>query len=276
MSETLIAIILGVVEGVTEYLPISSTGHLILFGEALTFTGEKAKSFEVIIQLGAILSVVVLLWPRFTALFNGLFDFKRCLEPGLGGSAGVWKLGMVTAPALFFGFLLHGAIKEHLFRPLPVAAALAVGGIIMIAVERYKGDGEGVEADAITWQQCLLLGCIQCLAMWPGMSRSGTVIIGGMLMGLSRKAAAEFSFLAAVPVLIAAAGLDLVKALPGLTLQDLWLLSIGLLVSFVTALLTMKWFIGLVGRCSLVPFGIYRLVVAGIVVWFWVQNQNSL
>ena len=270
MSETLIAVILGIVEGVTEYLPISSTGHLILFGDLLKFQGEKAKAFDIIIQLGAILAVVWLYWERFTALLQGIRgafkDPLSVLEPGLKGAPGIFKLGLVTGPALVIGALFGSRIKEHLFNSTSVAVALAVGAVLILVAERYaKFDGAN-DVDTLTWKKSIVIGCVQCLALWPGMSRSASAIIGGMVVGLSRKAAAEFSFLAAVPILTAAALHDLFKASEIFTYEDLKLIAIGFAISFVTAFFTVKWFIGMVSRWSLRPFAYYRLVVAAIVL----------
>jgi len=271
VSETLIAVILGIVEGITEYLPISSTGHLILFGDLLEFQGEKAKTFDVVIQLGAILSVVWLYWPRFMSLLEGfgasIKNPSSALQPGLKGAAGIFKLGLVTGPALVIGAAFGSRIKEHLFNTTSVAIALAVGAILILLVERFgKFNGES-DTDTLTWKKSVIIGCVQCLALWPGMSRSASAIIGGMVVGLSRKAAAEFSFLAAVPILAAAAIHDLFKAAAVFTADDIKLVIIGFVVSFFTALFTVKWFIAVVGRWSLRPFAYYRLIVAAVVLW---------
>lgn len=271
VSDWLIAIILGLVEGITEYLPISSTGHLILFGELLSFTGDKAKTFDVVIQLGAILSVLVLYWPRFWGLLDGVSGDvahpRRWLEPGLRGVRGLFKLGLVTLPALAVGLLFRHQIKEHLFAPLPVATALAVGAVLILLVDRGRGEGGTQEVEQITCRQSILIGCVQCLALWPGMSRSASAIIGGMLVGLTRKSAAEFSFIAAVPILGAAAMHDLFEAVQVFTADELFSVAIGFVVSFVTALAAMKWFIGIVSRWSLRPFAYYRLLVALLVAY---------
>jgi undecaprenyl-diphosphatase len=258
---------LGVVEGVTEYLPISSTGHLILFGEALQFTGDKAKSFEVIIQVGAILSVLILYKERFFALFRNLGDTSTALAPGIDGLRGMVKLAATTLPALVMGALFQHTIKEKLFTPLAVALAAAFGAIVILIIEGKKTNDEGRGIEDLTLRQAIVIGCIQCFALWPGMSRSGSAIIGGMLAGLNRRAAAEYSFLAAVPVLAAAAAHDLLKALPTLDVHDAGLLAIGFVVSFVTALVTVKWFIGIVSRYSLRPFAYYRLALAALVLF---------
>lgn len=271
MSDTVTAVILGLVEGITEYLPISSTGHLILFGEALQFTGDKAKSFDVVIQLGAILSVLVLFRERFVGLFGDLREgFAKpdlMWQPGMYGVAGLCKLAIVSLPALVIGFLFRHQIKEHLFAPLPVAIALAVGAVLILLVERSAISRQRREVEELTWQQSLLIGCVQCLALWPGMSRSASAIVGGMLSGLSRKSAAEFSFLAAVPILSVAALHDLVEVVRVFSYEDMKLVAIGFVISFVSALVTMKWFIGLVSRWSLRPFAYYRIAVAVLVIF---------
>ncbi len=265
----LIAIILGIVEGITEYLPISSTGHLILVGHLLGFSGEKAESFEVIIQLGAILSVLVLYKERFMTLLDGLKGVPSqddLIRPGLRGAAGIVKLGLVSLPALAMGFLFSKKIKGVLFAPKPVAVAMAVGAVAIILIERFQRDRkEQTEVDTLTWKQAILIGCVQCCALWPGMSRSASTILGGMLVGLSRRSAAEFSFLAAVPILAAAAGKDFLDVLGVFSADEFGLLAIGFVVSFFTALVTVRWFVRVVGSWSLVPFAVYRLVVAAIV-----------
>jgi undecaprenyl-diphosphatase len=277
VSETLIAVILGLVEGITEYLPISSTGHLILFNEALQFTGERAKNFDIVIQLGAILSVLVLYRERFLSLIPDLKELRRnprsCVAPGLYGLAGILKLGLVSMPALILAFLFGKQIKYYLFAPLPVAIALAVGALLILIVERSKLVGQQRQVEELTWQQSIVIGVVQCLALWPGMSRSASAIIGGLLVGLSRRSAAEFSFLAAVPILSAAALHDLIEAVRVFSYQDLKLVAIGFVVSFFSALVTIRWFIGIVSRWSLKPFAYYRLVVAALVVYLLLMRS---
>lgn len=270
MSETWIAVILGIIEGVTEYLPISSTGHLILAGEALQFTDERAKTFEVVIQLGAILSVLVLYRERFLALLKGVslkaFSRTSLGEAGIFGVPGLVKLALVSTPALCLAAVFGKVIKGYLFYPLPVAAALALGAVVVLAVDRKDSHHRGVYLEALTWKQALMIGCVQCCALWPGMSRSASTIIGGMLVGLNRKAAAEFSFLAAVPILAAAAAHDLFEAAATFTAEDVRLVAIGFVVSFITALVAVKLFIEMVSRISLRPFAYYRLALALVVV----------
>jgi undecaprenyl-diphosphatase len=277
VSDYLIAVILGVVEGLTEFLPISSTGHLILTGNALNFADDKAKLFNVVIQLGAISSVLVLYRERFKGLFAGITDrgYLRGIErPGLKGSAGMLKLAMVTFPILAIGLAFKGFIKGRLFSPFPVAVAFAVGAMIIILMERRNQAQGGFEIDSLTWQQALLIGLVQCMALWPGMSRSASAIIGGMLIGFNRKAAAEFSFIAAVPALAAASAADFLGSIHTMTAHDLELIAIGFVISFFTALVSVKWFIGIVSRWSLRPFAYYRLIVAAVVIGLlWSKGQ---
>ena len=197
---------------------------------------------------------------------RGVPSHEDLMQPGLRGAAGIFKLGLVSLPALVMGFLFSKKIKGVLFAPKPVAVAMAVGALAIIVVERFQKKREHVdEIETLTWKQSLLIGCVQCFALWPGMSRSASTIMGGMLVGLNRRAAAEFSFLAAVPILAAAAGKDLFDVLNVFSLSEFGLLAIGFVVSFVTALLTVRWFVRVVGTWSLVPFAVYRLVVAALV-----------
>ena len=259
------AIVLGVVEGITEFLPVSSTGHLIVVGSLLGFTGEKAESFEIFIQLGAILAVVVLYWKRFV----GLLDFRPGVQ-GFAGQAGLIRLIAACLPALLLGAALHRVIKAQLFNPLSVALAFVTGGVILILVEGRKGVLTKVGSiDQISVRTSLLIGCFQCLSLWPGMSRAGATIIGGMLLGLERRVAAEFSFLVAVPVMCAAVSKDLFSVWPLLQLQDLSFFAVGFMVSFFTALLAVKFFISLLGRITFVPFGWYRVVAGAALLYFW-------
>ncbi len=249
------ALILGIVEGFTEFLPISSTGHLILVGNLLGFTGEKAATFEVFIQLGAILAVLVLYQRRFTGLFS-------TETKGLAGIRGLKLLAITTVPAVIAGFLLHGIIKAKLFNPFTVAIGLLVGGVIIIVVERWHKPTEGVEIDDISEKQALKVGLFQLLALWPGFSRAGATIIGGRLVGLSDKAAVEYSFLAAVPLMIAAVGYDLVKSIPALSTNDIGIFFVGFVAAFLSALVAIKFLVAIVSRYSLAPFGWYRIELA--------------
>ena len=256
----------GVVEGLTEFIPVSSTGHLILFGDLIDFVGDKAKVFEVFIQLGAILAVVFL----YFDYFRGLIVPRRGAAAGTGftGIPGMWKLFLTCVPALIAGFVLHDVIKEKLFNPTTVAAGLAVGGAIMIWIESTNRRPSVTAVDQITWKQCLLLGCFQCLALWPGMSRSGSTIIGALVLGFERTVAAEFSFLMAVPIMFAAVAFDMHKSARFLEAADALPFGCGFLISLVTAVFAIKFFMKIVQRYTLKGFGIYRLVLAALVLAF--------
>ncbi len=268
MLDLLTAIILGLVEGVTEFIPVSSTGHLIIAGSLLNFTGEKASTFEIFIQLGAILAVVILYFQRFL----GLFDFKK--TEGLAGFNGIKLVVIACLPALIMGFLLHDFIKKNLFNPVTVVIALAVGGIAIILVERFVPKGDKVGLDAITWREALAIGLFQCLALWPGMSRSASTIVGGMLFKVERKTAAEFSFFIAVPILVAATGYDLLKSLKVLQVSDIPLFAVGFVVAFLSAFLAIRFFIDLLGKYTLSAFGWYRILIAVIFLVLSISNPG--
>ncbi len=266
MSDTLKAILLGLVEGLTEFIPVSSTGHLIITGDLLQFKGDVASTFEVFIQLGAILAVVFIYKERFI----GLLDFEK--KTGLSGVNGLKLLAITTAPALVFGFLVHGYIKTHLFNPFTVALGLGIGGVIMIVAEHRLPVPKINKVDELKPRDALLVGLFQCLAMWPGVSRSGSTIVGGMLVGIERKTAAEYSFLAAVPVMCAATIYDLYKSRAFLSASDIPVFMTGFVVSFISAWFAIKFFIRLLGKCTLKPFGWYRIAIAILILVFMQGN----
>ncbi len=263
MHEVFIGIIQGIVEGLTEFLPVSSTGHLIIAGHLLHFTGQRAATFEVVIQLGAILAVVWLYRSRFLALL------KKDRLHSFSGIRGLWMLFLTCLPAGILGLLAHDVIKEKLFYPLPVALALAVGAIAILLVEALPRKNKFYEIDEVTPALALGIGLFQCLALWPGFSRSAATIMGGMLLGASRTLAAEYSFIAAVPIMFAATALDLYKSLGFLTAADIPLFAVGFVVSFFAAWIAVKGFIALLGRFTLRPFAYYRLVLAAFVYLIW-------
>jgi undecaprenyl-diphosphatase len=236
------AIILGIVEGLTEFLPISSTGHLIVAGHLLGFTGPRAESFEIFIQVGAILAVVSLYRHRFSALLD--------IAPNQTGEF----RGKVAAAKLFWGclpFLVVGAafgstVKEHLFSPFSVALALIVGGVIMFVIERRKWEPKITSIEKLPELTCFLIGCFQLMALWPGISRAGATIIGALLLGVGRKAAAEYSFLVAVPVISAAAAYDLLKSWRELEPSDLSMFLVGGVVAYIVAILAIRWFVSFI------------------------------
>lgn len=266
------AFVLGVVEGITEFLPVSSTGHMIIVGELLGFTGDKAKTFEVIIQLGSILAVVVVFWRRLFGLIGLNFGAKPVEHQG--NTSGRLKLGhilLAMLPAVVLGLLFHDVIKS-LFEPKNVMYALVVGGLLLLTAEWLKPkNAPSAGLDDITYRQAFVIGCFQCLALWPGFSRSGATISGGMLTGVSRYAASEFSFILAVPMMIGASGLDLYKSLHFLTLNDLPMFAVGFITAFIVALLAIKTFLQLIKRISFVPFAIYRFIVAAAVYYVFMQ-----
>ena len=266
----LVAILLGIVEGLTEYLPVSSTGHLILVSQLLHETSEGAKAFDIVIQLGAILAVVVhyrrLLAARVAGLFRGELAAVRLAI----------ALGVAFAPAAAIGFLLHKTIKAHLFGPLPVAGALFVGGVLMIVVERLRARRQIhglVGLEHVTPGRALVIGLGQCLSLWPGSSRSMCTIVAGQATGLSTATAAEFSFLLALPTLGAATVFEGLKARHELASSvggpQLW---VGMVVSFFVAWGVIAVFIRYLQRRGLEPFGYYRIALSWLVLWLAFSN----
>lgn len=262
MSLLIIAIILGIIEGLTEFIPVSSTGHLIIAGQLLSFTGATAETFEIAIQAGAILAVVVLYFSKFLSLL----DFKK---KGFAGIQGISLLLITSLPAMVLGLGVHNLIKEYLFHPKPVALALLLGGIAILLVERIQKKSEIKNLDQMNWKKALGIGLFQCLSLWPGTSRSASTILGGMILKLDRKTAAEYSFLAAVPVMFAATGFDLIKSLDVLTPSDIPLFGIGTFTAFIAAILAVKFFISWVSTKPLSVFGWYRIALAILVLLVW-------
>ena len=253
------ATFLGIVEGLTEFLPVSSTGHLILFVDFLGFKEPPGKTFEVMIQLGAILAVVILYFHKLWGTLIGLPS-----DP----SARKFALSILIAflPALVLGGLLHGFIKSHLFSPLVVASAFIVGGIIIIVVEEMQRRILYKEADHIPLGTSLLIGIGQTFALIPGMSRSGATIIAGLLLGLERRAAAEFSFFLAIPTMTGAFVYDLYKNREFLSFDDAGLISVGFVAAFLAALVVVRPFLAVVSRVGFAPFAYYRIVVGTFIL----------
>lgn len=255
VNENLIAIIIGIVEGVTEYLPVSSTGHMILVGSMLGFEGEKASVFEVFIQLGAILSVVFLYRDKFLRLVKP----KKLSIYGSGLSVQHILAGIV--PVMGIGYLLHKHIKA-LFSPGVVIVGLVVGAVFMLAAEKIAKRPVVTNVDNITLKQAFFIGLFQILALWPGFSRSGSTISGGLILGISRKAAADFSFIIAVPLMAVACLYDLLKVWDKLNMADIQMFTIGFGVAFVMAYISIVWFIGFLNKSTLASFAYYRFVLA--------------
>lgn len=263
MDSLLTAVILGIVEGLTEFLPVSSTGHLIISGHLLGFTGEKAATFEVAIQLGAILAVMIMYWPRFWGLL------RTDPQKKFSGIRGLYLLFLTSLPASVLGLLTHDYIKKYLFNPYSVAWALGVGALMILFVERTQRKPTIFTLDEITPRLALGVGFFQCLALWPGFSRSASTIMGGMILGAKRKLAAEYSFIAAVPIMFAATGYDMLKSYTLFTAEDIPFLAVGFIVSFISAWLAVKGFIYLLGKLTLKPFAWYRLAISPLVLFFW-------
>jgi undecaprenyl-diphosphatase len=251
-----IAIALGIVEGITEFVPVSSTGHLILAGTWLAFPEDKAAAFEIFIQLGAIVAVVWFYRERILAIVGGLTS-------DAAAQTFVAKLLLAFVPAAIVGLLFHKAIVRVLFGPLPVAAGLAVGGLLLLAIDRpNRPPGRTTSIDDVTWGQAFLVGCAQVASLWPGFSRSGATIIGGLVAGLSRSAALEFSFFLAIPTLGAASVFALWEARHELAAADLPVFAVGLVTSFVVSLAVIAVLLRYVRDHDLRIFGWYRLALA--------------
>jgi undecaprenyl-diphosphatase len=253
------ALILGIVEGLTEFLPISSTGHLILVGDLLGFNDEKGKIFQIAIQTGAMLAVVWEYRVKFGAILGGLAS-----DP----AARRFVLNLVVAfvPAATLGLLLGSAIKATLFRPVPVAIAFIVGALVILWAERRRHTVRVQSVDEMTWRDALKVGIAQCFALIPGTSRSGATIIGGLLFGLSRRAATEFSFFLAVPTLVAAGVYDLYTNRGVLEVQDAGMFAVGLAAAFVSAFLCIRWLLRYITRHDFTLFAWYRIVFGAVVL----------
>jgi undecaprenyl-diphosphatase len=262
MSDWLTAVLLGIIEGLTEFLPVSSTGHLILAGELLGFTGDSSVAFKIVIQLGAILAVLVVYWQRFWNVGMGLIR----LEPGPIAFTRNILLGF--APALAIGVIAYDAIRAAMETPQIVAIALIVGGIAILLIERMVKTVRFASIEAIPFGTALSIGLVQCMAMVPGVSRSGATIMGSLLMGVERKTAAEFSFFLAVPTMIAATVYALWKDRDLLSADDLGMIAIGFVTAFLVAVVVVKAFVAIVGRFGFAPFAWYRIVIGSIaLVW---------
>ncbi|MDD3225297.1 MAG: undecaprenyl-diphosphate phosphatase [Clostridium sp.] len=251
-------IILGIVEGITEFLPISSTGHLIMFNDFLNFNGQFSKLFDIVIQLGAILAVVVLFWDKLAESMKTLIDptFKSF------GSK-LWRnLIIAFIPSGIVGFLFDKFMEKHLMKVFPVSLALLVGGIFMIITEnKYRYGNKTKDLSQITVKQAFTIGCFQCLSvLWPGFSRSASTIIGGWIAGLSTYAAAEFSFFLAIPTMFIATGYSLIKNSASLTGMEIIEITVGFAVAFVVALLVVERFMNFLKKRPMRIFAIYRIV----------------
>lgn len=259
--DTISAILLGVVEGVTEFIPVSSTGHLILASSLLGVEGTANKLFNVVIQLGAILAVVVLYWGKFTGI---LVDLPR-KKPA---QHFVRNIALAFMPAMLIGAFAYPYIKQYLFSVPTVAIGLIAGGIVILLIERAKPKARIQSTEAMGWRTALVIGFIQCLAMVPGVSRSGASIMGALALGVERKAAAEFSFFLAVPTMLAAAGYDLYQEWALLDGAMINIIATGFVVSFVVALIVIRWMLGFVSKHGFAPFAWYRIALGAAMLVF--------
>jgi undecaprenyl-diphosphatase len=247
------AAVMGLVEGATEFVPVSSTGHLILAGDWLDFEGEIATTFEIVIQLGAILAVV---WLYRSKVFGALTHARS--DPA--ARRFLVNLAIAFVPAAVIGLLTHDFITEHLFNPRVVALTMVLGGFAILAIERWHPAVDANTVDEITPRRAFGIGLAQVLSLIPGVSRSGATIMGALALGTSRVVATEFSFFLAIPVMFAATGYSLLDSLDVLSVDQLPLFTIGFVTSFVTALVVVKAFLGFVSRHSFAPFAWYRIL----------------
>ena len=251
-------VILGAVEGFAEFLPVSSTGHLIVVGQLLGFNDEKGKIFDIVIQTGAMLAIVWEYRVKFTALLLGITRERKAQRF-------VLNLAIAFLPAAVLGLLFGKYIKAALFKPVPVAIAFIVGGLIILWAERRAHKITVESVDDMTWTDALKVGCAQAFALIPGTSRSGATIIGGLLFGLSRRAATEFSFFLAVPTLIAAGAYDLIKNRALFDAGDIGVFAVGMAVSFACAFACVRWLLRYIATHDFTVFAWYRIVF-GLVV----------
>ncbi|MFC4099629.1 undecaprenyl-diphosphate phosphatase [Paenibacillus xanthanilyticus] len=258
MYDIISAIVLGLLEGLTEFLPVSSTGHLILAGHLLGFEGKAADTFKIVIQLGAVLAVFVLYFKRYMDMLKNLLKFDFSDKNKLNAI----HLVLAMIPALVVYLVFKDVIKNELFGPGPVLIGLVVGGVLMIVAARAKRRVTAEESDNITYRQAFGIGMFQCLALWPGFSRSGSTISGGLLLGTSQKAAADFTFMISVPVMLGATVLDMYDSREYLTADDMTLFVIGFIAAFVVAMIAVVTFLNLIKRLKLEWFALYRFVLA--------------
>jgi undecaprenyl-diphosphatase len=263
------AAIMGIVEGLTEFLPISSTGHLILAGALLGFDDEKAKVFDIAIQTGAILAVIIVYWQKIRSTIVSLPSDREAQRFAL-------NVAVAFFPAVVLGLLFGKAIQQNLFTPVVVATTFILGAFVILWAEgRHHPKVRIQEVEEMRWTDALKLGLVQCFALIPGTSRSGATIIGGMLLGLSRKAATDFSFYLAIPTLIGAGGYSLYKERGQLGMDDIPMFAVGLLFSFLSAWLCVRWLLRYISTHDFKPFAWYRIAFGLIVLltsWTgWVQ-----
>lgn len=256
-----VAILLGIIEGMTEFLPVSSTGHLILFVDLLKFAGPKGETFEIVIQLGAILAVCCLYRQKIVTTIKGVINSNPKDIRFAGGVV------IAFLPAMVIGALFHKPIKEVLFNPFNVSVMLIIGGIVIIVAERFKPETRYKSIDDFSWPLYLKIGIFQCLALIPGTSRSGATIIGAMLLGAERKAATEFSFFLAIPTMLAATIFEIYSNRANLNGDAIQLVVIGFIAAFISALLVVRIAVRYIERHGFAPFAWYRIILGTVMLY---------
>ncbi|MDQ8027611.1 MAG: undecaprenyl-diphosphate phosphatase [Brevundimonas sp.] len=266
MADWLAAILLGLIEGLTEFIPVSSTGHLLLLREALGLTGERWASFVVMIQLGAILALVLLYFGRLWKVLIGLPTDPKARHFAI-------SVLIAFIPSLLAGAFLYDFIKGYLFEtPAIICISLIVGGFLLMALDRWAPQPEQFDAMQLTWKTSLLIGLFQCLALVPGVSRSGSTIAGGLLLRLEKPAAAEFSFFLAIPTMVGAFTYDLIKSGGNLDLSFGWVIAVGFISAFVAGLLVIRFLLAFVSNYGFTPFALWRIVVGSVgllAIWLY-------
>lgn len=265
-NSLLTLLLLGIVEGLTEFLPVSSTGHLVLGSTLLGFEGEGSAAFKIAIQLGAILAVVVVYWRRFLDAGLGVLSGDRA------SIAFTRNILLGFLPAMILGVIVYEAVRAMLSSPILVAVNLIIGGIAILLIERMRHRAEIVGVEAMSTRTALSIGLVQCIAMIPGVSRSGATILGALLMGVERKTAAEYSFFLAVPTMLGATVYALWKSRDALGQGGLGDIAIGFTTAFLVAVVIVKWFVGIVSRHGFAPFAWYRIGV-GLIALIWLLNR---
>ncbi len=270
--ELFVAVVLGIVEGLTEFAPVSSTGHMIIVDDTLLkskdlFSQEVANTFKIVIQLGSILAVVIVFKQRFMNLLGLERNWNKAQK--IGPKLELKQVIVGLIPAIILGFLLEDYIDEYLFSVETVLVGLVVGAFLMIAADFFAPSQPKINTvDQITYKQALFIGLFQCIALWPGFSRSGSTISGGVLLGMSHRAAADFTFIMAVPIMLGASTLSLIKNWQYFTPDALPFFIAGFISAFIVSLITIRFFLKLINRIKLLPFAIYRILLAvGIYVF---------
>ncbi len=265
MDQYIIAVVVGIVEGLTEFLPVSSTGHMIIVGHLLGFDGQVADVFDVFVQLGAILSVIFIYKERFYRFFTrDGWDVHKGLS--------VWHIAAGIVPVMAVAYIFYPFIKKYLFSPFTVAIGLVLGGLLLMLAERLTKGREAElvdDVDKISIRQAIWVGVFQFLSLWPGFSRSGSTIAGGLIVGLSRQAAASYTFLIAVPLMFVACLYDLLKNLASLNNDALAVLAIGFAVSIAVAYWSVLWFLKFLHKYDLTSFAWYRIALAAFTYWYF-------